>query len=427
MTTSILLDTMRYAKSFLRSYWTAAGRLALTNLVLLGVCHVASLASQLVATRILSQTFGKDGFGQFLYFASFFPFLFVVMSFAGGAIALRDIKQHPDRLRQSLGTALAATLIYGGIILAIGVLVFAALPLGKVERFYLAGVLAAALAASFSNSYAFDALHRPWMAAVPVVLVDLAYAAALYYFHTEDLLSPGVLALAFAGRQAGIVAFQWSLHFAAGQPMPQFPGLPSVMRYAKESFPPIAVAAIWNANNIATTAMMSHFFGDGQTALYGLNIQFFMLYVSTSDLGTRVIAPHILGPHGCARSFIGKLAAFMSLFLLALGVAIYAASQAYVAWCLPEGFSEASKHTGWLVAAGALRAVWVICSIYLWRFDRARYTVYSVCGMVAATIGLGVTLPSTCGPTSISIAMFIANLLATLIHVALAFRFRIDT
>lgn len=423
MSTSVLLKTMSSAKSFLGSYWTAAGRLALTNLLLLGVCHVVSLSSQLVATRILSQSLGKEGFGQFLYFASFFPFLFVVMSFAGGVIALRDIKQYPERLPQSLGAALAATLMQGGIVLAIGMPMAVALPLSLGERTYLAAVLVAALAASFSNSYAFDAIHRPWMAAVSIAVVDLAYTAVLYHCQMEGFLGSGGLALAFAGRQVGVVTLQWSLHFAAGQPVPRIPSLSTVVRYARESLPPIAVSAIWNANNIASIAIMSRFFGDGETALYGLNIQFFLLYVSTSDLGIRVIAPHILGRHGCARSFIVKLTAFISLFLPALAAAVYAASKMYVAWCLPEGFSEATKHTGWLIAAGALRGVWEICSTYLLRFNRTRYTVFSICGIVAATAGLGVILAASYGPAGLSIAVFIANLLATLVHLVLAFKF----
>src|SRR5262245_38885991 len=88
---------LQRAAAFVRSYWTPAGKQAVGNLAGLLVCQAVGLGCQLVNLAVLTNSISPDDYGKYTLATSIFPYLYVLGTLAGGAIALRELRREPQQ------------------------------------------------------------------------------------------------------------------------------------------------------------------------------------------------------------------------------------------------------------------------------------------------------------------------------------------
>lgn len=378
-------------RAIVAPYCTEAGFRALRNLVGIGACtglgNLCAAATLLLMTSCLSPA----AFGAFVVAQTVQSYLLLLSCGGTLTVTIREAARHLDRL-DAITTA--HIVLNVGTALLLGLLAVAAswlLPLGAEERWVLAILLLGNVAAAAHPLTLFDLHHRQGLGTVFSLAGEVLGLAAMGLLAWHDALSLPAVGLVFAGKWIAVSAGQaLTYHLAVRRFRWQLCG--TTLRTMFRSAWPTALAVVVALVPLNAGVIFVRIFrGEDEAGLYGLAYQVAYAYLLLGSLGTRILQPHIAGPHGFNPHFIRKLALFAISFNVAGGTLAFLAGYSLIGLLLGSQYSAAIYPLGALTLAACVYSLNAINSMYLVSLAGERLLFLIQCG-----VGVGFIVTCFC-------------------------------
>lgn len=399
----------------------AASVNAVWNLLTLAACNGMVLLCQLASAYVLIKTLGNSDYGRLQFATSFQPYIHCIVSLAGGAISLRLIRSREFEIGNIVSSATVSSLTLGSLVVVVSLSLVFGLASSNVERIFLVAVALAALSPALNLYYLYDAKSRHSLGSMPAVAAEFLSFALLAVLYSAEKLSPLSMSCIYVLKMYSIGVLQWVVLLRCLADVKWRPTVSTARRIVIDSIPSILTALIWNAYNTLSVLLVRLYLGSEANAMYGLALMFASIFVMSTDLLLRVLAPQILGEAGMGRQFVVRLAVLLPLFLVASSVVLYLVAVVYRVLLLGEEYRLFTSVLAWLLAAAALRGIWECASCYLLRFGCLRLSLASMVSIVAVSAVIGFSLKDRLGVLAFSIASVFAYLIAVPVHVYLAY------
>jgi len=377
-----------------------AGRLSFRVGALLGLTAL-SQGCGFGILLLCGNVLGPDGLGLFLFALGVQGFLVLFASGGLGTVAVREVGRRlaeADPAGADAATTAYLLLVCASSALAHGVVAVAVAltPCSAEERAVLFWMLAGNVVGAVSLLPLFDARHRQLRPAFVTVLVDVATLAAFAAVAVAGGLTPPVAMALLAAKWVAIAVGHLAL-LAALAPL-RWDYRPAVVRAFLRPGPRLLLAGflvlVPLSGGVVVTRLLRT---PADAAVIGLATQIALVHTTAWWQVSRILQPHILGPHGEEAWFVRRLAAGVAAALAGLTVALAGAAAVVFLWLLPPEYRDALLPTGLLLVAATEWGVAAVVWAYLVRRHRegaimAGYlagAVVYVPAAMAGTVALG--------------------------------------
>ncbi|MBI4588285.1 MAG: hypothetical protein HY725_05565 [Candidatus Rokubacteria bacterium] len=324
---------------------------------------------------VLTRARGVEAFGTLIFALTTQTNLTLVGCLGSAAVVIREGVQRPGDMDAIATSFLILTMTSSIVVCAGSLAMVGLLPMSDGERWLLALVVVGSVPASMNAQPLFDVHHCQARGVAVGALAEIAgLLVVLSLWRTGGLTLPAV---------GGVYATKWAL-VSAGQLLVYHTTVrklrwrycPADIRRILCSSWPILLAALVVVVPLSTGVLLVRLrSGPADAALFGLAYQVANGYLVFASVGLQVVNPHIAGPFGLHRGFLGKLALFASLLLVGLGVLAFAGGWGVVSLLLSPVYHAALLPMAWLLVAAALLLVARIAHMYLVRFDEGPFVL----------------------------------------------------
>lgn len=360
-------------RALVRSYRTEAGRRALGNLLGLGASTALWQLSTVGVLLVLTRALDVEAFGTLVFALTTQTYLTLLGSLGCAAVVIREGVRRPGDI-DAITTAFLVLTMTSSIVVCAGSLVTVGLvPMSGRERWLLALVLVGSVPASMNLQPLFDVHHRQARGAVVGALSEVVgLLAMLWLWRTGGLTLPTVGGV-YATKWALVLAGQLAVYHTTVRRLRWRYCPKDILGILRSSWP-ILLAALVVVVPISTGVLLVRLrSGTADAALFGLAYQVANGYLVFASVGLQVVNPHIAGPFGLHRGFLGKLALFATLLLVGLGVLAFGGGWGVVRLLLSPVYHLAILPMVWLLVAAGLLVVARIAHMYLVRFDEGPF------------------------------------------------------
>lgn len=376
--------------SRLAPFLTTNGWQALHNLSALliatGVAQVCGLISVLLLTRAL----GAERYGVLAFALTIQNYLMILGSAGLRPIILRELIRRPEALSQlwtayititgSLGVALA--------LMTIAAAVFVAPTMS--EQVVLTFIAVGNIAACVTPLPFFDYRHAQSKSALIMTSAELIALLVLLALNAANTLSLPVAAIVFTLKWIGSTAWLW-LGLSRRLPDLHWDWLPhEPLKLLRTSWILLLSGLLGTIPLTAGIVLVRLYHGESAAGVLGLGMYAPRALLLLVGQLNRILQPHIVGPYGFRRDFVGRLVA-VYLSFLGLTMACGAAGLWLVTtYLLPPEYYSALRCGIVMLAGSMLFALAMLCINYhlAMRRERVVFSIYCLSSAIYAISAL---------------------------------------
>lgn len=360
-------------RAIVAPYCTEAGFRALRNLVGIGASTLLGNACAAGSLYLLTRHLSHEAFGAFIVAQTIQAYLFLVTGVGMGPVTIREAARAPDDL-DAIVTAhfllnLTAALLLGAVV-ALGAVLA---PLETPARWLVVILMAGNVVASLYPLPLFDLHHRQGLGTVFSLVGEVLALGALLTLTCLGPLTLPWVGLVFAGKWASVSLLQAATYHLAVRPLRWRLCRATLRRMGRSAWPTGLAALVALLPLNAGVFFVGLLRDEAEAGLYGLAYQVTFAYLIFAALGTRILQPHIAGPHGLEQSFVRKLLLFAVGYNAAVATLALSAGFLLITLFLDPYYRGALVPMTFLVVAATFNTGQALATMYLVRFERERF------------------------------------------------------
>lgn len=400
-------------RHFLNSYRTEQGLRALRNLIGLtvwtGVSQLCAFGMLLMLTSVLdSRSFGSIVFGLSVQ-------NYLIALGTGGLYLpiVRDLTQKPKQADETISAFFSIVFcisVFTGITTCV---ISFLLPISADEQMLLGFIAVGSVFASLGFTPLYDANHRQSVAAMLSVPADLLMFLAVWQLGVAGILTVPVVGAILATRWLITLSLQALVMWRWIRPFRWRPNRARMQELLKSGWPIFTASVLYMLPLQGSVVLVRLLNGEREAAIYGLAFQVAQVYLLVAWLLTRVLQPHILGPHGLERSFVKKLFAICFLILVAAWVGGVAGGWLLTHQILNEVYRASFPPLVVLLLATLAYSIAMILTSYLARLKIERTILQAYILGAVTFVAVGVASGMIFHSSSFEIALLTAALVIT--------------